>query len=67
MVPSSTLTVAADGERLTDGGFSLGETIRLGSFEFITDYFSGLSLSPRRGNSGVAFMGSTRSETPSPR
>jgi hypothetical protein len=29
-------------------GFSLGETVYLGSFEFITDYFGGLSLSPRR-------------------
>jgi hypothetical protein len=67
MVPSFTLAVAANGECLTGGGFSLSETVRLGSFEFITDYFGGLSLSPKRGNSGVAFMGSTRSRTPSPR
>jgi hypothetical protein len=46
MVPSSTITIAADGEHLTCGGFSLGETICLGNFEFITDYFNGLSLSP---------------------
>jgi hypothetical protein len=66
MVPSSTLAVSTDGERLTCGGFSLGETVRLGSFEFIADYFSGLGLSSRRSDSGVAFMGSTRSGSPSP-
>jgi hypothetical protein len=44
MVPSSTITVAADGERLTCGGFSLGVTVHLGNFEFIANYFSGLSL-----------------------
>jgi hypothetical protein len=46
MVLSSVITVTADGERLTCGGFPLSETIFLGNFEFITDYFSGLSLSP---------------------
>jgi hypothetical protein len=46
---------------------SLSETIDLGSFEFIADYFGGLSLSPMSGDSGAAFMGYTRSETPSPR
>jgi hypothetical protein len=59
MVSSSTIVVAADGECLTCGGFSLGETVHLRNFEFIADYFSGLSLSPRRGNEGDAFMGST--------
>jgi hypothetical protein len=66
MVPSFAITVTADGERLTCGGFSLGESVRLGSFEFITDYFGGLSRSPRRGDSGAAFMGSTHNGTPSP-
>jgi hypothetical protein len=66
MVPSSTITVAADSECLMCGGFSLDKTVHLKSFGFITDYFSGLSLSSRRGNSGAAFMGSTRSGTPSP-
>jgi hypothetical protein len=47
-------------------GFSLGETVRLGSFEFIVNYFGSLSLYPRRGDSGTAFMGSTHSRTPSP-
>jgi hypothetical protein len=31
--------------------------VRLGSFEFIIDYFNGLSLSPRRDGLGFAFMG----------
>jgi hypothetical protein len=31
----------------------------LGNFKFITDYFDGLSLSPRQGDSGTAFMGPT--------
>jgi hypothetical protein len=65
MVPSSMITVTADGERLTCGGFSLGVTIHLGSIEFIVDYFGGLSHSPRRGDSDVAFMGPTHSGTPS--
>jgi hypothetical protein len=65
MVPSSVITVAADGERLTCGGFFLSETIRLVSFEFITDYFDSLSRSLRRGDSGATFMGSTHSGTPS--
>jgi hypothetical protein len=66
MVHSSTITIRADSEHLTCGGFSLGETVRLESFEFIADYFGSLSLSPRRGDLGVAFMGSTCSGTPPP-
>jgi hypothetical protein len=63
MVPSSMITITTDGECLTCGGFSLNETVHLGSFEFNAYYFSGPSLSPRRGD---AFMGSTHSGTPSP-
>jgi hypothetical protein len=33
---------------------------------FIIDYFTGPILSPRRGDSGLAFMGSTHNGTPSP-
>jgi hypothetical protein len=66
MVHSSTITIRADSEHLTCGGFSLGETVCLESFEFIADYFGSLSLSPRRGDLGVAFMGSTCSGTPPP-
>jgi hypothetical protein len=46
VVPSLPIVVGADGEHLTCGGFSLGETVHLGNFEFITDYFGGLSLTP---------------------
>jgi hypothetical protein len=67
MVPSSALTVASDGEHLMCGGFYLGEIVCLWNFEFITDYFGGMSLSPWSGNSGATFMGSTHSRTPSPR
>jgi hypothetical protein len=66
MVPSSVITIATDDERLTGGGFSLSETVRLRRFEFIINYFGSLSLSPRRGNSGAAFMDSTHSGTPFP-
>jgi hypothetical protein len=65
MVPSSALTVATDGDRLMCGGLSLSDVVRHGSFEFIADYFSDLSLSPRRGDLGPTFMGSTHSVTPS--
>jgi hypothetical protein len=43
-------------------GFSLSETIRLGNFVFIADFFGSLSLSPRIGHTGSTFMGSTRNE-----
>jgi hypothetical protein len=66
MVPSYAIAIAADVERLTYGGFSLGKIVHLGNL-FITDYFSGLSFSPKRGDIGATFMGSTRSEAPTPR
>jgi hypothetical protein len=59
MVPSSSIAIVADSERIMCSGFSLGEPVLLGNFEFIVDYFGGLSLSPRRGNEGTAFVGST--------
>jgi hypothetical protein len=61
MAPSSAIVITADGEHLTCGWFSLSETIRLMNFVFIAGYFSGPSLSPRRGDEGAAFMGSTHS------
>jgi hypothetical protein len=67
MVSSSMITIAADGEHMTCGGFSLSKIVRLVSFEFIANYFGGLSLSPRRGDSGATLMGSTHNGTPSPR
>jgi hypothetical protein len=66
MVPSFAIDVAANGERLMCGGFSLGETVCLGKFKFIADYFGGLSLSSRRGNIGATFMGSTHSWASTP-
>jgi hypothetical protein len=57
MVPSMALAVTADGEHLSCDVFSHSETIRVGSLEFITDYFSGLSLSPMGGSSDAAVMG----------
>jgi hypothetical protein len=56
MVHSSTLTVTTNGEHLTCGGFSLGETVHFGSSEFIVDCFSSLSLSQRGNKSGIVFM-----------
>jgi hypothetical protein len=66
MVHSSALTVFADGEHLACDGFSLNETVHLRSYEFIIDYFIGLSLSPRRNDLGNALMGSSRNGPPSP-
>jgi hypothetical protein len=61
MVPSSMIDIVADGEHLVCGRFSLSKTVHLENFEFTTDNFGGLSLSPRRGDTGDAFMGSTHS------
>jgi hypothetical protein len=61
MVYSFALAVSTNGECMMCSGFSLSENIRLGSFEFIIDYFGGLSLSPRRSDSDTSFMGSTHS------
>jgi hypothetical protein len=66
MIPSSVLAVVADGECLSCGGFSLSETIRFGSLEFIIDCFGDLSLSHRRDGSDATIMGSTCSGPPSP-
>jgi hypothetical protein len=66
MVPSSSIVIAADSKSLTCGGFSLGEPVCLGNFEFIADSFSGLSLSPRRGDEGAAFVGPTHSGASTP-
>jgi hypothetical protein len=66
MIPSSVLAVVVDGECLSCGGFSLSETIRFGSLEFIIDCFGDLSLSHRRDGSDATIMGSTCSGPPSP-
>jgi hypothetical protein len=61
MVHSSMLSITTDGERLTCSAFSLSETVRFGSLEFITDCFSDLDLSHKGSDSGAIFMGTTRS------
>jgi hypothetical protein len=66
MVPSSTITVTADGECSSHDDLSLGETICFGSLKFITDCFSILNLSPWRDSSDATAMGSTHCEPPSP-
>jgi hypothetical protein len=53
IVPSSSITIAADGDCL-------------GNFEFIADYFRGLSLSPRRSDEGKISLGSTHSGASTP-
>jgi hypothetical protein len=65
MVPSSVLAITVGGERLSCGDFSLGETIRFGSLEFIADRFDGLSLSPMADGSDTIVMGSTCGGPPS--
>jgi hypothetical protein len=60
IVHSSALAVSTDDECLMCVGFSLGETIRFGSLEFIAGYCGGLSLSPIGNDSGATFMGSPR-------
>jgi hypothetical protein len=46
-------------------GFSLGKIVCFRGLEFIADCFGDLSLSPKGSNSGVVFMGSTCSGSPS--
>jgi hypothetical protein len=46
MVPASSITITSNGEHLACSGFSLSEPVHLGNFEFIADYFGGLSQSP---------------------
>jgi hypothetical protein len=58
-VHSLALLIATDSERLTCGGFSLGETIGFGSLEFIADCFDDLSLCPKGSDSSTVFVGTT--------
>jgi hypothetical protein len=57
MVPSSAFVATAGGRHLLCNGFTLGETVRFGSLELITDHFDGLRLSPLGNGSGTAAMG----------
>jgi hypothetical protein len=65
MVPSSALAVTADGECLSCGGFSLGETTRFGNLKFIVDHFGALSLSPMGDGSDAIVMGLAHGRPPS--
>jgi hypothetical protein len=66
MVPSTVLTIAANDEHPSCNIFSLSDTIRFGSVEFIADHFSSLSLSPMGDGSDAAVMFSTYGGPPSP-
>jgi hypothetical protein len=57
MVHSSTFAITTDGERLTYGGFSHGETVHFENLEFIASYFGSLSLSSKGSDSGDIFVG----------
>jgi hypothetical protein len=65
MVPSSVLIISAYGECPSCDVFSLGKTIHFRSLKFITDCFSGLSLSLMRDGSSAIVMDSTCGGTPS--
>jgi hypothetical protein len=66
MVPSSALVIAADGERLSCRGFSLGESIRFGSLEFNANNFGGLSPSRMGYGSNAIIMGLAHGGPPCP-
>jgi hypothetical protein len=65
MVHSSMLVGTTEGEHLTYGGISLGETIHFGNLEFSAHYFGSLSISPNGKDSGTIFVGTARNGSPS--
>jgi hypothetical protein len=56
MVHSPKLVITANEGHQIDSGFTLGETIRIGSLEFIDDRFGSWSLSAEGNDSGVVFV-----------
>jgi hypothetical protein len=65
MVHSSMLAITTDGEHLTCGGFSIGETVCFGNLEFITNCFGSRSLPLKGNDSGTVFVGTACSGSPS--
>jgi hypothetical protein len=66
IVPSLAPIITVDGECLSCGGFSHGETIHFGSLESNTDCFDGLSLSPMGDGSDAIIIGSAHGGLLSP-
>jgi hypothetical protein len=64
MVHSSILAVTTDSKHLTYGVFSLSETVRFESLEFIADCFDNMSLSTKGSESSAVFIGTTSSGSP---
>jgi hypothetical protein len=65
MVHSSKVTIIADSKHQTGISFTLGETVRFDSLEFITDRFGRLSLSDKGNVLGPVFVGMAHSGSPS--
>jgi hypothetical protein len=63
MVPSSAFIATTGGVRSPCDVFSLGETIRFKSLEFIANRFGGMSL-PLKDGSGAIIMGPACGEPP---
>jgi hypothetical protein len=61
MVHSPKPITVANGNNLTDVGFTLCKTIHFGSLEFIVDNFSNMSLSLEGNDSSAIFMGMVHS------
>jgi hypothetical protein len=65
MLHSPKLAVIDNNKHQIDVGFTLGETIHIGSMEFIADHFGSLSLSDKGNVSSVMFVGMAHSGSPS--
>jgi hypothetical protein len=64
MIPSPVFVAVIGSECSPCDAFSLSETISFGSVEFITNRFSGLSLSPHGDGSGTVVTDPARGEPP---
>jgi hypothetical protein len=61
MVQSPKLVIITNGKHQTGVSFTISETIRFRSLEFITDHFGRLSLSAEGNDSVIVFVGMTHS------